>query len=278
MRLPRLSRLFPDAAKNLCAAQSPVARVPVTPSAVFDFRVLCVSGFGSPARFVRSGRSCGMSRWIPSGRKPATTFSVGKTRGALSLPQQPISALQPPVSNSGFGSPVGGPARSSGIPASRKLPRSPETGPPASRTHNPFTIRSCAKTCLQVLCNPQLQIIGLKVSCNQHLQKIPGGRGPALVANAGLNPHFSLRRPDQASQFRGSIFVLSCFDLSRSSAPSQQAAAGSDDARRPRNFRPIRSGRLRTNKVRMGRRQHGMTCPISLERHETRPVRGEDKR
>ncbi len=50
-----------------------------------------------------------LSRWAPSGRKPDPTFSVGKTRGALSPPQQPISALQPPVSNSGFGSPVDSP-------------------------------------------------------------------------------------------------------------------------------------------------------------------------
>src|SRR5712692_7892469 len=99
MPLPTLSRLFRDAAKNLCAGASPVARVPVPPSAVFDSRVSCVSGFWSPARFVRPGRSCGMSRWAPSGRKPDPTFSVGKTRGALSPPQQPISALQPPVSN-----------------------------------------------------------------------------------------------------------------------------------------------------------------------------------
>ena len=88
MPLPRLSRLFRDAAKNLSAGASPVARVPVTPSAVFNFRVLCVSGFGSPARFVRPGRSCGMSRWILSGQTPNPTFSVEKTHGALSPPQQ----------------------------------------------------------------------------------------------------------------------------------------------------------------------------------------------
>ncbi len=62
MPLPRLSRLFRDAAKSLCAGPSPVARVPVTPSGVFVFRVLCVP-----------------------------TFSVGKTRGALSPPRQPIT-------------------------------------------------------------------------------------------------------------------------------------------------------------------------------------------
>jgi hypothetical protein len=57
MPLPRLSRLFPDAPKNPC--------VPATPSGVFDSRVLC-----------------------------DPTFSVGKARGALSPPQQPISAGQ----------------------------------------------------------------------------------------------------------------------------------------------------------------------------------------
>jgi hypothetical protein len=73
---------------RMCAG----ACVPATVSAVFDFRVLCVSGFGSPARFVRPGRSCGMSRGGPSGLKPDPTFSVGKTHGALSPPRQPIRA------------------------------------------------------------------------------------------------------------------------------------------------------------------------------------------
>ena len=99
MPLLRLSRLYQDTAKNLCAGASPVARVPATPSGAYDLLFSGVSAFGRPARFVRPGRSCGMSRGAPSGRKPDPTFSVGKTRGALSPPQQPISALQPPVSN-----------------------------------------------------------------------------------------------------------------------------------------------------------------------------------
>jgi hypothetical protein len=249
MLLPRLSRLSPDAAKNLCACQSPVARVPVIPSGGFDFRVLCVSGFGSPARFVRPGRSCGMSRWIPSGRKPDPTFSVGKTLGALSTPQQPTRAGQGAHPRApgrwsraaGRWSRVTGrQSRAAGCPsphsrlsmlaptsrlstlelstidpfrrpASRwaRLRRSPDPtfsvgktcgalSPPqqpirvgqgahprapgrwsrvTGRRSLPksFTMRSYTKTCLQVLCNVQLQIIGLKVLCNEQLRKIPGG-------------------------------------------------------------------------------------------------------
>ncbi len=121
-------------------------------------------------------------------------------------------------------------------------------------SHNPFTMCTCAKTPLQVLCNPQLQIIGLKVPWNEQLQKIPGGRGGTLVANAGLNPHFSLRRPDQGAQFRGSIFVLNYFDLSRSSAASQAGRERTRISQRGRGTGSIRSGwcPVRTKFVRGG--------------------------
>src|SRR5712692_9321444 len=49
-----------------------------------------------------------------------------------------------------------------------------------------FRICTCAKTPLQLLWNLHVQIIELKVFCNEQLQKIPGWRGSALVANAGL--------------------------------------------------------------------------------------------
>ncbi len=90
MPLPRLSRLLADATKNLCAVESPVARVPVTPSAICASRKGLRDGIRTPARLLRPARSCGMSRGAPSGRKPAPTFSAGKTCGALSPPQQPI--------------------------------------------------------------------------------------------------------------------------------------------------------------------------------------------
>src|SRR5712692_107414 len=70
MTLPRLSRLYPDAARNLCAGASPVARVPVTPSAVFDFRPGVLSPPQQPIRagqnLVRGSRmirECALLRW-----------------------------------------------------------------------------------------------------------------------------------------------------------------------------------------------------------------------
>jgi hypothetical protein len=63
---------------------------------------------------------------------------------------------------------------------------------------NPFRMRTYAKTCLQLLWNVQLQIIGLKVPWNEHLQKTPGVGASAVVANAELSPHLSLRRPEQS--------------------------------------------------------------------------------
>jgi len=49
-----------------------------------------------------------------------------------------------------------------------------------------FTMRTYAKMRLQLLWNAHLQIIGLKVPWNEHLQKIPGGRVSTRVANARL--------------------------------------------------------------------------------------------
>ncbi len=86
MPLPRLSPLFRDPTKNLGAGACPVARVPVTASGVFDFRVLCVSAFGPN----------------PSHR------GTGVQSSDLQPPQL-FPPLQPPVSNSGFGSPVDSP-------------------------------------------------------------------------------------------------------------------------------------------------------------------------
>src|SRR5712692_11157184 len=213
MPLLRLSRLYQDTAKNLCAGASPVARVPATPSGAYDLLFSGVSAFGRPARFVRPGRSCGMSRGAPSGRKPDPTFSVGKTRGALSPPQQPIKAGQGAhLSSRRFSSRIT--AHTSRVTGRRMhaSPCSPQ--PPGFRLLNfqlltvnyhglstpdrpapifqpkSFTIRTYAKMCLQVLWNLHLQMIGLKAHWNQHIQKTPGGRGPALVANAGLKDGF----------------------------------------------------------------------------------------
>src|SRR5712692_7371858 len=97
MPLPKLSRLFRDAAKNLSATASPVARVPVTLSGVFDSRVSCVSAFGSPARSVRPGRSCGMSRWAPLGPSPDLELPVAgrppHSRLSLLAPTSRLSTL-----------------------------------------------------------------------------------------------------------------------------------------------------------------------------------------
>jgi len=71
-------------------------------------------------------------------------------------------------------------------------------GPQHERiSRKPFTIRSYAKTRLQLLWNPHLQIIGLKVPWNETVTKMPGGGASALVANTRLKPHFSQRSPNQ---------------------------------------------------------------------------------
>ncbi len=80
-----------------------------------------------------------------------------------------------------------------------------ETGPPASRilvagngsrvtahqspaTVKSFTMRTYAKTRPQLLCNLHLQIIGLKVSWNEQLQKTRGGWGwTSEVEKGGKN-------------------------------------------------------------------------------------------
>src|SRR5712692_9877297 len=108
-----------------------------------------------------------------------------------------------------------------------------------------FTMCTCARTRPQLLWNVHLQIIGLKVSWNEHLQKVPGWRGSALVANAGLKPNFSLRRPHKSLEFGASAFALNCFRLSCSWPPSHQAEARTGD-HRGRGTGPIRRGRLRT--------------------------------
>ncbi len=52
--------------------------------------------------------------------------------------------------------------------------------------HKSFRMRTYAKMCLQVLWNPHLQFIGLKVPWNEHLQKTPGGEGgPSCLLRAG---------------------------------------------------------------------------------------------
>ncbi len=58
MSLPTVSLLFGDGMKSPCADESPVARVPVTPSRVFDFRVLCVCGSWSPVSGWIGDRTC----------------------------------------------------------------------------------------------------------------------------------------------------------------------------------------------------------------------------
>src|SRR5712692_7651146 len=81
-------------------------------------------------------------------------------------------------------------------------------------SHNPFTIRTYAKMRLQVLCNPQLQIIGLKVPWNDTLTENTGGRGGMLVANAGLKPHFSLPGRTRGSG-QGKVSFLTTFSPAR---------------------------------------------------------------
>jgi len=178
MPLLRLSRLYQDTAKNLCAGASPVARVPATPSGAYDLLFSGVSAFGRPARFVRPGRSCGMSRGAPSGRKPDPTFSVGKARGALSPPQPPISALQPPVSNLQPLEP----------PVTGRGPCSPQ--PPAFRLLNlplltvPFSLSPLQSALTQKCACKSFAIhsykfIGLKVPWNHIVTKNTGGGGGA---------------------------------------------------------------------------------------------------
>src|SRR5712692_5422834 len=58
MPLPRLSRLSPHAARNLCACQSPVTSVPVIPSGVFDIRRGALS---PPQQPIRAGQGAHLS-------------------------------------------------------------------------------------------------------------------------------------------------------------------------------------------------------------------------
>ncbi len=185
MPLLRLSRLYQDTAKNLCAGASPVARVPATPSGAYDLLFSGVSAFGRPARFVRPGRSCGMSRGAPSGRKPDPTFSVGKARGALSPPQQPIRAGQgAQLSSRTFSSPITG--RRSRVTG--RGPRSPQ--PPAFRLLNlplltvPFSLSPLQSALTQKCACKSFAIhsykfIGLKVPWNHIVTKNTGGGGGA---------------------------------------------------------------------------------------------------
>src|SRR5712692_1668858 len=191
--------------KNPCADESPVVRVPVTPSGVFDFRVLCVSGFCSPARFVRPGRSCGMSGWIPSRRRPDLQLPVAgrpsqPSRFRRLAPTSGLSTLE--LSTFDFQLLAVWLLFCHITPLQSALTQ--------KRTRKSFGMCSCKS-------------LDLKSPGMNTYEKYRGGGASALVANTGLSPYFSPRTPDKGFKFGGSIFVLRCFHPSHPLAPSPYA-------------------------------------------------------
>src|SRR5712692_11088640 len=92
---------------------------------------------------------------------------------------------------------------------------------------------------IQLLWNPHLQIIGLKLPWNEQLQKTPGGGASALVANTRLKPHFSSRRPDHLQ-----IIVLSTRCVSRGAAGGRRTlrAPAEDSFQPPQHAVQVRHG------------------------------------
>ncbi len=172
-------------------------------------------GFGIPLGF-GGPRTAGRSPWRGGGVTYARVYPAcpERSRGERSRTSRRDKAMNRPRADRarrcGVGIPVGSAGCGVGIPVGFpgcSSPHRPASAPSAVKSCNaaqhektsrkPFTMRSYARTRLQLLWNVHLQIIRLKVPWNEQLQKIPGGGASALVANTRLKPHFSQRSPNQ---------------------------------------------------------------------------------